>query len=286
MGGCRKAIGTGAPYPPFLTATETPASVRILLRRIRREIERAAVAGYDWRAVIDALRPETQALWQALPLVERRRFLRHVRSYWDVHRHRAAPEAAASIEQFRQSEQLHVHAGRICAYQGTARRRLGHLPATPRPHPGQFAGQAASINCTGPESDYRKLQHPLIRAFARFGAHPARSFMPGAGHGCRGTAAGRARRCLHIPLYAGAAVQRAIVGDHGGSRDPGTGASARATFFAYWLNPMRNTATIIAPVEASTRSTPDQFPGSLPVLAQVGLHQFRRAGRTNRHHAR
>jgi uncharacterized NAD(P)/FAD-binding protein YdhS len=150
-----------ATYPKFLTATETPATVRVLLRRIRQEAGRAAVAGYDWRAVIDALRPETQALWQALSLAERRRFLRHVRSYWDVHRHRAAPKAAASIEQLRQSEQLHFHAGRICAYQEqddgvwvTYRPRQGHTLASLQ--------VSRVINCTGPDGDYRKLQQPLI----------------------------------------------------------------------------------------------------------------------------
>ncbi len=150
-----------ATYPTFLTATETPATVRVLLRRVRQEVGRAAVAGYDWRAVIDALRPETQALWQALSLAERRRFLRHVRSYWEVHRHRAAPEAAAAIKQLRQSGQLHCHAGRICAYREhddgvwvTYRPRQGHALASLQ--------VSRVINCTGPDSDYRKLQQPLV----------------------------------------------------------------------------------------------------------------------------
>lgn len=151
-----------APYPLFLTAAETPASTRILLRRIRQEIERAAVAGYDWRAVIDALRPETQALWQALPLVERRRFLRHVRSCWDVHRHRAAPKAAAAIERLKRSEQLRVHAGRIDAY----REQHDGVWVIYRPRRSNTLVELRAshvINCTGPESDYRKLQHPLVR---------------------------------------------------------------------------------------------------------------------------
>lgn len=151
-----------ASYPPFLTAAEAPASTRILLRRIRQEIERAAVAGYDWRAVIDALRPETQALWQTLPLVERRRFLRHVRSCWDIHRHRAAPEVAAAIEQLKRSEQLHVHAGRIGAY----REQYDGVWVIYRPPRSNTLVElrvSCVINCTGPENDYRKLQHPLIR---------------------------------------------------------------------------------------------------------------------------
>lgn len=150
-----------ATYPTFLTATETPATVRVLLRRVRQEVGRAAVAGYDWRTVIDALRPETQALWQALSLAERRRLLRHVRSYWEVHRHRAAPEAAAAIEQLRQSGQLHCHAGRICAY----REQEDGVWVTYRPRQGHTLSSlqvSRVINCTGPDSDYRKLQQPLV----------------------------------------------------------------------------------------------------------------------------
>ena len=48
--------------------------------------------GGDWRSVIDALRPHTQRLWRSMSLVQRRRFLRHARPYWDLHRHRMAPE--------------------------------------------------------------------------------------------------------------------------------------------------------------------------------------------------
>lgn len=150
-----------APYPPFLSAAEV-AGTRDLLRRVRREIKRATMAGYDWRAVVDALRPATQALWQALPLVEQRRFLRHVRSYWDVHRHRAAPAAAAAIEQLRQSKQLQVHVGRICAYREW-HEGVSVCYRPPRSNTLVELPASRVINCTGPESDYRRLQHPLIR---------------------------------------------------------------------------------------------------------------------------
>ena len=65
---------------------------RSYLRVLRRH------SGYwPWRAVIDGLRPVSQQLWEALPLVERRRFLRHLFSAWNRHRHRAPPVAARRI---------------------------------------------------------------------------------------------------------------------------------------------------------------------------------------------
>ncbi len=150
------------PYPSFLTTAEAPANTRMLLRRIRQEVKQATAAGYDWRAVIDALRPETQRLWQALSLIERRRFLRHARSCWDVHRHRVAPEVLTAIEQLRQSQQLQFHAGRIRAY----RERHDSVYITYQPRRDRTLVELRAsrvINCTGPESDYRKLERPLIR---------------------------------------------------------------------------------------------------------------------------
>jgi uncharacterized NAD(P)/FAD-binding protein YdhS len=35
------------------------------------------------------LRPDSQAIWQRLPVKEKRQFLRHLRPYWEVHRHRS-----------------------------------------------------------------------------------------------------------------------------------------------------------------------------------------------------
>ena len=54
-------------------------------------------AEVGWRAAIDALRPHSQPLWQGLPPEEQQRFLRHARPWWDVHRHRIAPEVAAAL---------------------------------------------------------------------------------------------------------------------------------------------------------------------------------------------
>ena len=67
-----------------------------LLRALREQIARHELAGGDWRDVIVALRPHTPALWQKLDVTEKRRFLRHCQTFWDVHRHRLAPQVAES----------------------------------------------------------------------------------------------------------------------------------------------------------------------------------------------
>jgi uncharacterized NAD(P)/FAD-binding protein YdhS len=105
------------PTPPWPTPALSDAekgSIRILTRRVREEIRRAAERGVDWRAVIDSLRPITAPLWTGLSEPERRRFLRHVRRWWDVHRHRLAPPNAASLNRMRHEGSLEILAGRIC----------------------------------------------------------------------------------------------------------------------------------------------------------------------------
>ncbi len=103
------------PWPvPDLTAADL-ASLTRLTRRIRAEIAAASRAGRDWRDVIDALRPVIGYLWRSLPGPERARFLRHLRPFWDVHRHRAAPPAAEAIAREIAAGRLAVRAGRILA---------------------------------------------------------------------------------------------------------------------------------------------------------------------------
>ena len=41
---------------------------------------------------LDSIRPKSGPIWASWPERERRRFLRHARPYWEVHRHRMAPE--------------------------------------------------------------------------------------------------------------------------------------------------------------------------------------------------
>jgi uncharacterized NAD(P)/FAD-binding protein YdhS len=60
-------------------------------------LRRFAAGTSDWRSAVDALRPHTQAIWRAWTVAERRRFMRHARRHWDIHRHRIAPDISESL---------------------------------------------------------------------------------------------------------------------------------------------------------------------------------------------
>jgi uncharacterized NAD(P)/FAD-binding protein YdhS len=140
-----------------------PAHLRTLLRRLRAEAAAVQQQHGDWRSVIDALRPVTQALWQGLPRVEKQRFLRHLRPLWEVHRHRAAPSVLRAVHTLRARGQLQLLAGRLQAL--TPQHNVIAVLARLRGNRGEWRIKVDRvINCTGPECDYRRLNHPLIAA--------------------------------------------------------------------------------------------------------------------------
>ena len=150
-----------APPWPCLWTKGTPRNIRALLRLIRTEVRTANDRGVDWRAVIDALRPVSQEIWRSLPIAEQRRFLRHVRPYWDIHRHRVAPEVGDVVSDLIEEGQVVVHAGKIIRYR---ERRGGAEVVFINRKSGRTEAVLADrvINCTGSEADCRRLDNSLI----------------------------------------------------------------------------------------------------------------------------
>jgi uncharacterized NAD(P)/FAD-binding protein YdhS len=103
--------GTGTPPP--VDASALSASPRSALHHVRDLVARHLSGGGDWRAVIDALRPHTAPTWRAWNDRARRQALRHLRSPWDVHRHRMAPAADLAREQLATRVQVETCAARV-----------------------------------------------------------------------------------------------------------------------------------------------------------------------------
>jgi uncharacterized NAD(P)/FAD-binding protein YdhS len=100
-----------APYD-VVPALDT-RDARSLLRSFRRHVAEAAGRGFDWRAVVDALRPEAEAVWRRLAPVEQRRFERHLRTAWERRRHRAPERVEAVRRSYESAGRLVHHAGRL-----------------------------------------------------------------------------------------------------------------------------------------------------------------------------
>jgi len=66
----------------------------------------------DWRIAMNSLSRRVVALWQKLSVREKERFLRHLRSHWDCHRHRIPPEVHSALERC-SAATVRVIAGKI-----------------------------------------------------------------------------------------------------------------------------------------------------------------------------
>ena len=151
------------PAPVELAEVPT-GDLRALWRWLR---QRSAPVG--WRAAVDSLRPYSHALWQGLTLSDQRRFMRHARPWWDVHRHRIAPQVADTVHRMIAEGRLEVVAGRItkaspadAGIDVEIRRRGKATASTER------FGYA--FNCTGPLHSIVQTKDPLLRTLLDHGA--------------------------------------------------------------------------------------------------------------------
>jgi uncharacterized NAD(P)/FAD-binding protein YdhS len=142
------------PPPP------APLTARSTLRWLRAEVRQAATLGVPWQSVVDAVRPLTQSIWQQWNPRERARFMRHLRPFWEIHRHRVAPAIRQRLDTLEAEGRVIHRAARVQDLRedthgldtsirlrggGTIERVFGHV-----------------INCTGPRADFAKFEHPLL----------------------------------------------------------------------------------------------------------------------------
>jgi uncharacterized NAD(P)/FAD-binding protein YdhS len=156
----RGHIANPAPVPP--ANIPLPNGLSDALHAFRREVRATVERGEPWQYAIDRLRARTPDLWRSLSLDQQRRFLRHLRPWWDVHRHRAAPQIAEQITALQTSGKLRVLAGEVVSAQVTR----GGIDIQHRQRGGLARHRltvARVINCTGASLEVTNAQNPLIQ---------------------------------------------------------------------------------------------------------------------------
>lgn len=116
-----------------------------------------------WRGVMEGLRPITAEVWRDADTATRARLVRHLRPWWDVHRHRIADSIAAALTALETAGRLTVTAGRVSKIEQDAEGVT--LAYRPRSGPAQPPLTARwLIDCTGPGHDPAKdaLTGPLL----------------------------------------------------------------------------------------------------------------------------
>jgi uncharacterized NAD(P)/FAD-binding protein YdhS len=141
------------------------ASVSLLhlFRSTRALAENLERSNGDWREAITLVRDLAPALWQRLPPNERRRFLRHARCYWDIHRHRLPESISAALHEQRRNGQLLVHAGRILEMQPVDKKIQVRWRARGSSETTTLSVDRI-VNCTGPDYDVQHTRERLLRS--------------------------------------------------------------------------------------------------------------------------
>lgn len=158
-----------APPPPIDPAllAAAPSDLRGLVQWARAVVRSAVGRGYPWQLGFDSLRPHVPRLWSSLPPADRVRFVRAVRPFWEVLRHRAPLDALEVVERWRAEARLQLEPGRVT---GCIPHPAG-LEVTLR-HAGVSRRERfdAIVRCIGPALDDSEAESPLIAALITGGA--------------------------------------------------------------------------------------------------------------------
>ena len=194
----------------FFGSHARPATALALLRHVRQRTKEAERLGLTWHAVVDALRRELATYWRTLPLAERQRILRHLRSPWDVHRFRMAPQVANLMDRGRREGWLHFSAGRVDGIERIKSRFV--LRWTPRGGEPLAEEADAIVNCTGPDSDIRRSPRAVVRNLLDRGSIRADGLRIGFDVNAEGRLLDRGGRAS-ARLWAAGPLARAVVGE-------------------------------------------------------------------------
>lgn len=139
------------------------SSARRLFHAVRELSGEVQDRGGDWREAITCVRNLAPTLWRRLPERERRRFLRHARPYWEVHRHRLPQETLAQLQQLLREDKLHVHAGRILDFEPVGEQIRVSWRARGSEEIRTLLVDRV-INCTGADYNPRRARDPLMHS--------------------------------------------------------------------------------------------------------------------------
>ncbi|WP_179283945.1 FAD/NAD(P)-binding protein [Bordetella genomosp. 10] len=151
------------PWPAFLDAQALPATLRQLVREVLAAHAAIRAAGEDWQRLTGAVRPHVPALWSQASDAERKRFIRHLRAYWEISLHKAAPASAAWLEDLLRAGRYSKLTGRV---RRIARAAGGRVSVTwqPRRETRTRTFEVDRVfNSRGFDFDWTRIDDPLLR---------------------------------------------------------------------------------------------------------------------------
>jgi uncharacterized NAD(P)/FAD-binding protein YdhS len=134
-----------------------------ICRALRAAIADAEKQGLPWQGPFDDLRDSVRAVWPRLGNDEKRRFLRHLRRWYDAHRFRLPPQLERLHDKALERGQLRFMTARIqeASIDGRRLKVTLHERASGRDFTGSYG---SVINCTGPSGRPDMSESPFVQA--------------------------------------------------------------------------------------------------------------------------
>ena len=132
-----------------------------LFSLVNQQLKLAKTNQLNVHSVIDSLRPHLQRLWLGFSLEDKQQFLRHLRHKWGVARHRVANQSMQVVNELLNTKQLELIKGRV--YDIKSHESGFDIQYANRQQAFNQLRTSVLINCTGPESNFEKVEIPLIK---------------------------------------------------------------------------------------------------------------------------
>jgi uncharacterized NAD(P)/FAD-binding protein YdhS len=143
--------------PPVEIADPGYLSPRDAFRWLTNEIRKRR--NTPWTSVMDGIRPHTQNIWKRWSWDEKKYFMRRLRPIWEVVRHRIPAQSSTILSEMVAAGQLHIGKAKI----NSAQLHANGIEVFWNDDHGTHSGVYQKvINCTGPESNYRKVKLPVL----------------------------------------------------------------------------------------------------------------------------
>jgi len=136
-------------------------SLHEALSVIRKEIKAAGSKGMHWPNVIDALRPFNQKLWIGFSDKDKKLFVRKLSPAWNISRHRMAGAIYNKITALLNSGNFEIVKGGLKNLTSENGRVRVDLNTKDTAHSSIYVDRV--INCSGPQTDYEKVEIPLLK---------------------------------------------------------------------------------------------------------------------------
>jgi uncharacterized NAD(P)/FAD-binding protein YdhS len=157
-----------APAPVFMTQVEP--TLRAWVKALREQIKAARARGEDWYPAFDDLRDSVWQLWPTLSAAQQRRFVRRLRTWYDVHRFRSPPQTEAIDHAAQASGRVVYQAARVLGVKSAPHgQRIDVVLKSPRDAQPRTESFDVVVNCTGLDVASRTASNPLLQALAQQG---------------------------------------------------------------------------------------------------------------------